>query len=300
MDLSVVVATLNGRDALSDCLDALAAAAPAAEVVVANGPSADGTTGMVRGRDDVDVLLELADRGVNVARNAGVAVATGDVVAFVDERTEVAAGWADSLEAAFAGASVVTGPVRRPLPVGSETSRREEEEIAGRAVSYFDGANVAFAREAIDALDGFDEYLDVGGARDAAHRLANLDIAVGWSDGLLASREAASEDRSDAVPAGRKYRALAYRLAKNYGVSAGTVGRVVEAAREEGSEELRSVVSGDTGVSRWLGDGARVAGAGVRGTVDGLRARIGDRRPARNPRGVSSRDDRIVRRYDWN
>ena len=299
MDLSVVVATLNGRDPLAECLDALAAAAPAAEVVVANGPSADGTTGMIRERDDIDVLLELADRGVNVARNAGAHAATGDVVALVDERTTVAAGWAEAIEEALAAASVVTGPVRRPLPVGSETSHREEEEIAGRAVSYFDGANVAFAREAIDALDGFDEYLDVGGARDAAHRLAGLGLEVGWSNDLLARRGADLDDPDGAVPAGRKYRALAYRLAKNYGVSAGTLGRVVDVAREEGGEELRSVVSGDTGVSRWLGDGARVAGAGVRGTVDGLRARLGDRRPARNPRGISSRDDRVVRRYDW-
>lgn len=76
MDLSVVVPTLNGRDRLAACLDALAAHAPEAEVIVANGPSADGTTGMVRDRDDVDVLVEISDRTVNVARNAGIEVAT--------------------------------------------------------------------------------------------------------------------------------------------------------------------------------------------------------------------------------
>ena len=300
MELSVVVATLNGRDALSDCLDALAAAAPAAEVIVANGPSADGTTGMVREREDVHALLELADRNVNVARNAGAIEATGDVVAFLDERTEVAAGWADALVDALSGASVVTGPVRRPLPVGSETSRREQEEVAGHAVSYFDGANVAFARESIDALDGFDEYLDVGGARDAAHRLASLGVEVAWSSDLVASRETAGPEPVEGDSAGRKYRALAYRLAKNYGPSLGVVRRILRSAGSDGAEELRAVVSGDTAVSRWFGDGARVAGAGVRGTADGLRARVRDRRPARNPRGISSREDRVVRRYDWN
>ena len=300
MDLSVVVATLNGRDALADCLDALAAAAPTAEVIVANGPSADGTTGMVRAREDVQVLLELADRNVNVARNAGAAVASGDLVAFIDERTEVSAGWARTLSEALGEASVVTGPVRRPLPVGSETSRREQERVGGRAVSFFDGANVAFLREAIDTIDGFDEYLDVGGARDAAHRLAGLGVDVAWSSDLVASRETAGPEPVEGDSAGRKYRALAYRLAKNYGPSPGVMRRVVRTARHDGVEELRSVVSGDTGASRWLGDGARVVGAGTRGTVDGLRARLTDRRPARNPRGISSRDDRVVRRYDWN
>ena len=299
MDLSVVVATLNGRDALSACLDALAEAAPAAEVVVANGPSADGTTGMVKERDDVHVLLELADRNVNVARNAGAAVASGDVVAFVDERTEVAAGWAAALADAVAEASVATGPVRRPLPVGSETSRREREEVAGRTVSYFDGANVAFAREAIDALDGFDEYLDVGGARDAAHRLAGIGLEVAWSADLVANRGTGGPDPIAGESAGRKYRALAYRLAKNYGPSPGVVRRVLRSARRDGVDELRAVLSGDVQASSWLGSGARVAGAGARGTADGLRARLSDRRPARNPRGISSRDDRVVKRYDW-
>ena len=83
MDLSVVVPTLNGRDRLATSLDSLATHAPDAEVVVVNGPSADGTTGMVRDRDDVDVLVELSARTLNVARNAGIQAATGDAVAFL-------------------------------------------------------------------------------------------------------------------------------------------------------------------------------------------------------------------------
>ena len=54
MQLSVVVPTLNARRRLVACLDALAAVAPESEVVVVNGPSADGTTGIVREREDVD------------------------------------------------------------------------------------------------------------------------------------------------------------------------------------------------------------------------------------------------------
>ena len=53
MQLSVVVPTLNARDRLAATLDGLASHAPDAEVVVVNGPSADGTTGMVRDRADV-------------------------------------------------------------------------------------------------------------------------------------------------------------------------------------------------------------------------------------------------------
>ncbi|PSP40440.1 glycosyl transferase family 2, partial [Halobacteriales archaeon QH_10_70_21] len=45
MYLSVVVPTLNDRDRLESCLDALSADAPD-EGIVVNGPSTDGTSGM--------------------------------------------------------------------------------------------------------------------------------------------------------------------------------------------------------------------------------------------------------------
>lgn len=298
MDLSVVVPTLNGRDALVVCLDALAEAAPAAEMIVANGPSSDGTTGMVRERDDVDVLLELADRNVNVARNAGFEAATGELVAFLDERTAVAAGWAETAVAALKDAPVATGPVRRPLPIGSETSRPERREVAGRAVTFFDGANVVFRRSAVDALDGFDEYLDVGGARDAAHRLAGLGREVAWSPDLRVRRDAEGPEPVGGDRPARKYRALAYRLAKNYGPTPAVLRRVFGTARREGWIELGDVRSGEIPLTSFLGDGVGVAGGGLGGAVDGLRARLRDRRPARNPNGVGARDDRVVQRYD--
>ncbi|OTE98897.1 glycosyltransferase, partial [Halorubrum sp. SD612] len=122
MDLSVVVPTLNGRDRLAACLDALAADAPDAEVIVVNGPSADGTTGMVRDRDDVDVLVEISDRTVNVARNAGIEVATGDAVALVDYDNRIEPGWRDAVADGLDAAPVVSGPVT-PIPRGEPTDR---------------------------------------------------------------------------------------------------------------------------------------------------------------------------------
>jgi len=47
---------------------------------------------MVRDRDDVDVLVEISDRTVNVARNAGIEVATGDIVALVDYDNRIGEG----------------------------------------------------------------------------------------------------------------------------------------------------------------------------------------------------------------
>jgi glycosyltransferase involved in cell wall biosynthesis len=297
MDLSVVVPTLNAETALSDCLDALADAAPDAERIVVDGPSADGTSGMVTGRDDVSVLIELADRGVNVARNAGIAAATGDAIAFVDGFTVVRPGWREALEGAFVGdTDVVTGPVLRQAAVGFEADAPEQKRIAGRAVTYFNGANVAFDAGVLDRLDGFDEYLRIGGSRDAAHRVARLGGRTDWVEALTAER---STDTHRDTGYGWKYRSLAYRLAKNYGLRPTVIWRTVRQALSDARSELRSVYAGDRRPSQWLGDGRDVSVNAVRGAVDGRVARLRDRSPARNPNGVSSRTDRAVHTHDW-
>src|SRR6056297_1667959 len=129
MDLSVVVPTLNGRDRLAASLDSLAEHVPDAEVVVVNGPSADGTTGMVRDREDVAVLVELSDRTLNVARNAGIEAASGDAIAFLGYDLVVESSWRDAVEAGLAEADAVTGPVHQALRVGKTTEDPERQTI---------------------------------------------------------------------------------------------------------------------------------------------------------------------------
>jgi glycosyltransferase involved in cell wall biosynthesis len=300
MRLSVIVPTLNGRDRLVATLDSLTAEAPAAEIVVVNGPSADGTTGMVRDREDVDRLVEVSDRNVNVARNAGIETATGDVIAFVGDDHDVSSGWADAVtDAVEDGASVVTGPCRRPVRGGTTSESAETREIAGREVTYFHGDNVAFDTATIQRLDGFDEYLETGGARDAAHRLAGLDIDVRWH------ADVATITDVEAVDGGReqtdwrwKYRALAYRLVKNYGLRPTTVFRTVKHALRDAGDAALGVLRGDGSPSAWLGNGRAVVGGSVTGVSDGMVARARDRADSRNPHGLSKRTDRAVAVYE--
>ncbi|TKX86010.1 glycosyltransferase [Halorubrum sp. SS5] len=315
MDLSVVVPTLNGRDRLAACLDALAANAPDAEVIVVNGPSADGTTGMVRDRDDVDVLVEISDRTVNVARNAGIEVATGDAVALVDYDNRIEPGWRDAVADGLDAAPVVSGPVT-PIPP-SETdgdadraadaavddpSEPERNRIAGRDVTYFEGGNVAFRPEALRDLDGFDEYLRIGGARDAAHRLARMDREVAWRPEMAARKELPTPTAADggrsAHEWGWKYRGLAYRLLKNYGVRPTVLFRTGSHAVGDAVGAARDVVRGESTPSRWAATGRDVIVGLTGGASDGIVARRRDRSPAKNPNGVSTRADRAVAKYD--
>jgi glycosyltransferase involved in cell wall biosynthesis len=300
MELSVVVPTLNGRERLASCLDALAAHAPDAEVVVVNGPSADGTTGMIRERDDVDVLVEVSDRKLNVARNAGLSVVSGDAVALVGQDNAVEPSWVggvrDALEAD--DADVVTGPIHRSVRAGVTTESEECRTIDGRDVTYFDGGNVAFIREAIESVDGFDEYLVTGGARDCAHRLAANDYEVSWSPNVCVIHDD-GDDEEDDRDWGWKYRALAYRLVKNYGPRPGILGRTFRDAVRDAASNAADVIRGEQTPSGWMGSGKRVAKNIAVGSKDGLWARLRDRSDARNPYGFSARADRAVEIYDW-
>ncbi|WP_277553489.1 glycosyltransferase family 2 protein [Halobaculum limi] len=300
MDLSVVVPTLNGRERLAASLDSLAAVAPGAEVIVVNGPSADGTTGMVRDRDDVDVLVEISARNVNVARNAGIEVASGDAVAFVGYDYRVEDDWYAAVRAAFEeGAPVVTGPLRRTVKGGATSQGPERRQIADREVSYFNGRNVAFRRGVLDDLDGFDEYLETGGARDASHRLAGMSVPVEWDAEMAARRKSEATDGGVADrELGWKYRALAYRLIKNYGTRPTVVRRTLSHASSDAVAAFRDVLRGDATPTSWAGNGRDVVTGIASGVSDGLVARTKDRSPRRNPNGVSARADRAVARYD--
>jgi glycosyltransferase involved in cell wall biosynthesis len=299
MQLSVVVSTLNGREQLGRTLDALTEDAPNAEVVVVNGPSSDGTTGMVRERADVDRLVEISERNVNVARNAGVQAASGDVVAFVQYDLAVEDGWAAGIvESVEAGADVVTGPTHRTVRAGVTTETREAWTVAGREVTFVNGDNSAFTRAALEAVDGFDEYLETGGSRDVSHRVAALDFDVAWNPDVCVCGEFQTDGGHEAADWGLKYRSLAYRLAKNYGVNPSVTFHPLKTATLDGASALRDVLGGSRTPSAWLENGKRVFEGMAVGTKDGFAARKCMPAESQNPNGVSSRADRAVTRYD--
>jgi len=299
MDLSVVVPTLDGRERLRRCLESLSAHVPDAEIVVVNGPSTDGTSGMVRDRSDVGVLVEVADRNRNVARNAGIGAASGDVIALVGHDLAIGPGWVDAIrEEVAAGADVVTGPIHQAVRVGMTTESEESEPVAGRTVTYFNGDNVAFSRAAIQELDGFDEYLEIGGAHDGSHRLAALGRDVVWSGDMVVTRDVGTDGGVTSRDWTERYRALAYRLTKNYGIRPGVARRLLGSAVAECAGSAREVATGELPFSSWLGAvRGTIVGAAV-GARDGVRARFGDRATRHNPHGISSRYDRAVETYD--
>lgn len=106
-DVSVVVPTYNRLDTLPEVLAALAgqrAEGLTFEVVVVDDGSTDGTGGWLRGRSlgvPLTVLTQ-ENRGPAAARNAGVAAARGERVAFLGDDTVPSPGWLAAHRAAHA------------------------------------------------------------------------------------------------------------------------------------------------------------------------------------------------------
>jgi len=187
--ISVVICTRDRPDGLETCLRRLGGQEyPRFEVVVVDNAPAAGAVRAV-----VDALRgEVASRyvpepraGLSWARNAGISAASGQVVAFLDDDEEPDRHWLAGLACGFARAGdigCVTGMV---LPARLDTPAQELfEQLGGHCKGHgfspavFSrhgpqsplyplppfgvGANMAFRREALACIGGFDVALGAG------------------------------------------------------------------------------------------------------------------------------------------
>lgn len=143
------------------------ARAAAAQVVVVNDGH-DPQTERVAEAVNVHYLALGVPRGANAARNAGIAVATGELLVFVDDDIEAEPGWLDAYLRAAAelpDVSVFGGPIRARLEgtrrrmCGRESPPITHTELGNedRDIAHAWSANLAIRRSAIETFGRFDE-----------------------------------------------------------------------------------------------------------------------------------------------
>lgn len=123
--LSVVIPAHNDAAYLQACVASLCAGQTASmEIIVVDDGSSDATAQVAAACAAAEPrvrVLQQEHAGVSVARNAGLAAARGQYVAFVDADDEVEPGWAWQLLAAAAaggGPAIVKGEARLQLHDG--------------------------------------------------------------------------------------------------------------------------------------------------------------------------------------
>ena len=188
-----VTNVVPARDRSVELAMTLAAAGPAAAVVVVDDGSATSATADAARAAGATVVRHERSLGPGAARNSGWRGATTDLIAFVDADCEPAAGWLDVLVPHFDDPKVAAVAPRiitmstEGLPAAVAVYERarpaldrgpQEAIVRPRSrVPFVPTAALVVRRDALLAMDGFDESMAVGEDVDLVWRLA----AAGWT-----------------------------------------------------------------------------------------------------------------------
>jgi GT2 family glycosyltransferase/sugar lactone lactonase YvrE len=193
--VSVVVCAYNAADTIDDCLASLAALTyPRFEIIVVNDGSRDDTGARARGYAGVRVI-DIPNGGLSAARNVGLAEATGEIVAYTDADVRVDCDWLTYLiqpllSPAFVGSG---GPNVVPPddPFVAQCVARSpggptQVLLDDRVAEHVPGCNMAFRRDALLAIGGFNPvYLRAGDDVDVCWRLQAKGLQVGFAPSAL-------------------------------------------------------------------------------------------------------------------
>ena len=161
-NVSVVVPAYNAEDTIGPLLDSLLNLDyPEYEVIIVNDGSTDRTKEIV---EQFPVrLINQPNRGASAARDAGLRVASGDVVAYVDSDVTVTPDWLKQIMRPFSDATVAatTGQTvfLRSQKCASWLRSMDIERRNTRRKTYTrlaNGPNAAFRRDILLEVGGFD------------------------------------------------------------------------------------------------------------------------------------------------
>ncbi len=193
--VSVVVCAYNAADTLEDCLTSLERQTyPDYEIVLVNDGSRDGTSVLGHRHPRVRVI-DLPNGGLSAARNAGLAEATGEIVAYTDADVRADPDWLTFLVQPFLTSDVMAagGPNVVPSddpPMAQCIARAPGGPthvlIDDRIAEHVPGCNMAFRRDALLAIGGFNPvYLRAGDDVDVCWRLQSQGWRIGFAPSAL-------------------------------------------------------------------------------------------------------------------
>jgi GT2 family glycosyltransferase len=187
--VSVVVCTYNGGRTLEQCLRSLLDLDyPDFEIIVVDDGSTDDTRAIVgrflppssyEGATSPRIrVIHQPNRGLSAARNAGLFEATGAIVAYTDSDCFADKDWLTHLvhQLVQSGAAAVGGPNLTPEDgwlaacVAASPGQPTHVLVTDQEAEHIPGCNMAFWRDALLAINGFDSLF----------RKAGDDVDVCW------------------------------------------------------------------------------------------------------------------------
>ena len=192
--VSVVVCTYNGSRTIRDCLEALARLDyPNYEVIVVDDGSTDATVAIAE--EYACRLIRTGNHGLASARNTGLAAATGELIAYLDDDAYPDPHWLTYLAATFLSTShaAVGGPNIAPPadgPIAQCVARAPGGPVhvllTDRDAEHIPGCNMAFRRACLEAIGGFDpQFRTAGDDVDVCWRLQERGWTLGFSPAAM-------------------------------------------------------------------------------------------------------------------
>jgi len=176
---SVIIPALNEAENLARNLPAvIAQLGPSDELIVVDNGSNDDTAAVAK-EFGVRVVHEPV-RGRSQARNRGIQIATGEVLVFLDADCRPSSNWLGDLLAPFRNPSIgcVGGGIRLHYAANelgdylcSKGHLSQEVNFSHGFLPYAGSGNVAFRRNVIKRIGGFDETLYAGHDADICWRM---------------------------------------------------------------------------------------------------------------------------------
>ena len=176
--VSVVVCSYNGGRTLPQCLESLQKLDyPDYEIILVDDGSTDDTPKIAARFPTVKTIRQL-NLGLSAARNVGMQIASGEIIAYTDSDCFADPNWLTHLvyQLERSGAVGVGGPNLTPddgwlaacvaASPGQPTHVLESDQIA----EHIPGCNMAFYKSALEEVNGFDPI----------YRAAGDDVDICW------------------------------------------------------------------------------------------------------------------------
>lgn len=184
-DFSVVISVKNRSDMLRDCMRGLAGQSIGAarfEVVVVDNCSSEDLSPVIADARtmglDIRMVRTAVDNGPAPARNLGVSLARGTIIAFTDSDCRPTPDWLAAAWPHFddPGVAIVSGPVL-PKPEQKIEFTTRLTFITATEHPSFPTANLFMRRDVFNQFGGFNAALSFKDPFDRACECADTDLA---------------------------------------------------------------------------------------------------------------------------
>ncbi len=189
--VSIVVCSYNGARTLRECLSSLRNLNyPSYEVILIDDGSKDNTQELLREFRGVRNIVQV-NKGLSAARNAGIAAAQGEVIAFTDADCMADRDWLYFLVSTLLSGdfAAVGGPNISPpatnwvqATVGAAPGSPSHVLLSDTVAEHVPGCNMACHKWALAQIGGFDpEFRKAGDDVDVCWRLMQRGYVIGFS-----------------------------------------------------------------------------------------------------------------------